>query len=556
VAFLFVAVGFIGFHPSDDGFLLAQSQRILRGEIPHLEVIFARPMGSAFLHTLDFLIPLPLFEASRFTGLMEIVAYSYLFAWFTYSKPPVRWRFAHHVGAIGAALVNLHTFPSMAWHTTDGLLLTALGLVLIQRAHAGKVPKVSVFGLLALGAAPLMKQSFFLSPLLGVVWVAVSAQPALRLWTAIKSTFWASLPGMSYVVAMATLGALPEFSRQLFGASPVWGKELMTSIGVPNVALLVGPLAGLMAFAVWSDRKTHAFEDNRESRLATFLVQPAVLARVMLTVSVISLPALNRFEYRGSWGFLITWILFAYAVIRLLTSNTDARALVLLAVAWMTCLSWGYPHPNLVGGTVALQFAYGIWHGLQIRNLFWNQLKQLTLVSGLIATTTLCVALVSARRQSPYNDFPASELTANLLEVSPNFGGIRTNPITAEYLTQMASCVRRFPAPQVAVLPDNPGIYPALDLHNPFPTDWMLASETAGHNVRIRDSAKTLDARGGYLVLFQTIPVWSVPYEGKLEPAGAEAVPFSYDRTLTAGILGELTGERVACGVFVGIYSP
>jgi hypothetical protein len=50
-------------------------------------------MGSAFLHTLDFIIPLPLFEASRLTGLSVIVGYSYLFARFTYAKPLLQWGF-------------------------------------------------------------------------------------------------------------------------------------------------------------------------------------------------------------------------------------------------------------------------------------------------------------------------------------------------------------------------------------------------------------------------------------------------------------------------------
>jgi hypothetical protein len=69
-------------------------------------------------------------------------------------------------------MVNLHLNPSMAWHTTDGLLLTALGLVRMQRALFQTLPRAAAFGLLVLGAAPLMKQSFFLAPLLGVIWRA------------------------------------------------------------------------------------------------------------------------------------------------------------------------------------------------------------------------------------------------------------------------------------------------------------------------------------------------------------------------------------------------
>lgn len=551
---LFISVGFIGFHPSDDGMLLAQTQRILRGEVPHLDVIFARPMGSAFLHILDFVIPLPLFEASRLTGISEIVAYSYLFAWFTYSKAPVHWGLMHHLGAIGAALVNLHTFPSMAWYTTDGLLFTALGFVLLQRGLAKGSPEVPAIGLLALGIAPLMKQSFFLSPVLGVIWVALALRVPLRFRTTTVALFWAGLPIAVYLAALAPLGAIPEFSRQLLGAAPVWGKELLASILVPSLALLVTAFGALIAFVISSDRKSEDGEGTGESWESLF--RPDVWARLGMTGALILLPTLGRFDREGLWGISLTWILIGYALIALVLGLRDFPALALIAVAWMTSLSWGYPFPNLVAGTLALHVVHGIWQGFRIRNPEWKRLRPLGLVAALLATTILGVGLIGARRQAPYFDLPAPELTATLSEVSPRFGSIRTNPITADYLAQVASCVERFPASRVAVLPDNPGIYPALNLHNPFPMDWMYIHDTIGHNARIRDSARALDARGGYLVLFQTIPIGDVPSAGDLKPAGLAAVPFSYDKMLTAGILGELSGERVVCGVFIGSYSP
>lgn len=560
VVFLFVCVGHLGFHPSDDGFLLAQTYRILRGEIPHLDIIFARPMGSALLHTLDFAIPLPLFEASRLTGLSVIVAYSYLFARFTFAKPLLKWGLLHHLGAIGAVMVNLHLNPSMAWHTTDGLLLTALGLVLIQRSLAQTMPRATATGLLALGAAPLMKQSFFLAPLLGVIWVAVAAPSSQRSVSILRSLCWVSLPGALYVGAMAVLGALPDFLGQLLEATPVWGRELVTSIAMPEFAVRVAGFATVMAVYIWSDRHAKAVDAGDRTGMISVLVQPAVMSRVVLTAALVMLPLLNQFWYRGLWGFLMTWILIAYAAIRAVSGRPDLRAPALVAVAWMTCLSWGYPHPNLVAGTLGLHLIFGIWQGLRVGSLALPRWEQVRIASALIATTALCIGLVSSRRQFPYSDLPAPQMTASLVDVSPHFGRIRTNPITAEYLTQLASCVRSFPASRVAVLPDNPGIYPALSLHNPFPTDWMFANEkvgeTVGYNSRILESARALDARGGYLILFQTISIWSVPYEGKLEPARLGTAPFSYDESLTAGLLDELSGQRVACGVFVGVYSP
>ncbi|MEN4017737.1 MAG: hypothetical protein PQ968_04725 [Methanobacterium sp.] len=40
----------LGFNPTDDGFILAGAKRILEGQIPHLDFISIRPVGSHFFH--------------------------------------------------------------------------------------------------------------------------------------------------------------------------------------------------------------------------------------------------------------------------------------------------------------------------------------------------------------------------------------------------------------------------------------------------------------------------------------------------------------------------
>ena len=58
IAFLFIvptiahiAFSWIGFNPTDDGFTLAYSRRLLDGQIPHKDFIIIRPILSPLLHT-------------------------------------------------------------------------------------------------------------------------------------------------------------------------------------------------------------------------------------------------------------------------------------------------------------------------------------------------------------------------------------------------------------------------------------------------------------------------------------------------------------------------
>src|SRR5947209_7722457 len=80
VAWLFGTTANVGFNPTDDGYVLSQAYRILHGAVPHKDLISPRPLGSAVIHLVDFLVPLPLLEASRLVALAEVVGSSFLFA--------------------------------------------------------------------------------------------------------------------------------------------------------------------------------------------------------------------------------------------------------------------------------------------------------------------------------------------------------------------------------------------------------------------------------------------------------------------------------------------
>ncbi|HNY56128.1 MAG TPA: hypothetical protein PKI86_10890, partial [Chitinophagales bacterium] len=45
-----------GFNPTDEGFVLSASNRILHGQIPHVDFSSVRPLGYAYLHIPELLI--------------------------------------------------------------------------------------------------------------------------------------------------------------------------------------------------------------------------------------------------------------------------------------------------------------------------------------------------------------------------------------------------------------------------------------------------------------------------------------------------------------------
>jgi len=77
-------IGYEGFNPSDHGVVLAQSFRILNGEIFHKDFISIRPVFSGILHVIHFYSPLPLETSARWFVLFEFIIISFVWAYILY----------------------------------------------------------------------------------------------------------------------------------------------------------------------------------------------------------------------------------------------------------------------------------------------------------------------------------------------------------------------------------------------------------------------------------------------------------------------------------------
>lgn len=230
----------MGFAPIDQGFTLAYSRRIIEGQIPHLDFIIIRPFISPLIHT-----PFVLFGGD----------YTYwisgFFVWFQFACISWAWVSAiNHafnqpfnnptkvfVGLVGFA-ASVNSFPIMAWHTTDGLFLSSIGVwLLVTQRRTGN----RFLGYLLVAAAYLTKQSFlFMAPLTLLI---LGEWRQIRYWAAIAA------PGVAYCAYLLATGA---FSQALIQLTV---QKDFVSVGVIsylNYAVVLGVLAGGVSCIWWS----------------------------------------------------------------------------------------------------------------------------------------------------------------------------------------------------------------------------------------------------------------------------------------------------------------
>ena len=543
VIFVYLAVGRLGFYPTDEGLVEAWTYRILHGEVPHRDFVSPLPVGSALLHTVDFLIPGPLFEVARVIALCEYAAYALLFAWLIYSVAPHRWGVAMAAGAAGSMLVNLNVFPIMTWYTVDGLLCIAAGFVLIQQGEARGSRLMTSIGFVVVGLAALTKQSFVPAPAFAwlLLWERLRPVPwSSRIAMLVRTGVLAATPSLIFIAVISALGGFHELTTQLLGTGFVYGR----------------PLAS--AWSPAHDLKTLAPAVAATGVLTAFLRRTGWLGpacRIAFTALIATVPFITELGAHGSdWAIHLFWMAAAVWVVNTAATRAfDTIGVVMLGCAWMSSLSYGYAVPDLVAGSLALYMLHRTWSGYEFSSR--PKLNVAPAVAAVLLLATTAWIFDMARQQDVYRDRPASQLTAGLSGVSPAFGDIRTNPQTAEYLSEMAQCVRRYPARYVAILPENAAMYPALSLNNPFPIDWIWSESIHGSEARILATTDRLNRQGDYLVMFQTIGEPAVVNGPPLPPAtlSSNVLPST---DIPAEIYSRLHGMRTTCGTFLVVYSP
>ena len=152
-----------GYNPSDDGFILVRSQRILDGQLAHRDFFSNTPIVSPLIH-----IPI-VWIGGEYTYWL-----SRAFVWMQFALMAVFWvlilnhffktklsSLQKFLLALLAFLFSSNQFPIMAWYTIDGLFLGTLGIYWALKSN----PKVSHWGFFVIGLSYLCKQNFiFLAP--------------------------------------------------------------------------------------------------------------------------------------------------------------------------------------------------------------------------------------------------------------------------------------------------------------------------------------------------------------------------------------------------------
>lgn len=444
----------IGFPGTDEGFVLAQSRRILEGEIPHLDFVTIRPAGSAFLHVPELFAGAHTFLAARLVFWLEIALIALGAV-----------RLARHVGgaapgpvervaiAIAAGALTAHDFPPMAWHTVDGLALAVPGLALLSRGSG----RARLVGFVLVGAAVICKQNFAV--------VAIAALFVDRPGDRVRALGATALVPTVYVAYVALGGGLGDLVEQLGAASDFRARAIEPMFASRELAIGAAVGLGLGLVRVWWLRAPTA----------------AALA---------AWAAAGLLETPSDWGprsFALVGAALGAAIglgARPTTSTRlEARTAFLAAVVgWASMMSYGYSTPAL-GAAPALAIVVALGRAR------WRWL------AATLALLFLALSLdaeLMVRRTRTYHEAPPDALGYTLDEVHPGAAGIHTGRDMYELSRSITGAVERAGTAPYAIVPEVPSWWVAAPARNPLALDWHYFVELPTPSLRER-AARWLD---------------------------------------------------------------
>ncbi len=464
-----------GFNPSDDGMVVAQSYRIINGEIPHRDFISLRPVLSGYIHTLDFMLPFSIFENGRILMMAEL----FLAALFWAVMLSRFWSGLLFPLIIFAFVLNLNTFMPYPWTTTDGTAIAGIGAATFISAfclsHNGtkKILQMGI-GMVFLTASALCKQNFAPLPFLAILFAFIS--PDTRRKTPLIALI-GFMPVFVYFFYFATNNALPDLIQQMSGRTALAAPGIMGYLTAfyKGRFFIVHTIVMLLIITILFHKEKSGFTIEK--------INTVHIVLSFLFAFTVLFGSFYLFQERDYFAipFELFFILLFYSVWSFVAGFIKWKELSIpffaLSIGWCASISGGMNSPLLASGYLSSSFI--IIFFISTKELLGklginNAGKAIRIFMAAIAIVLLLFSIYG-KREFNYRDKPSAELDFPLSKISKKaFGRIQTNATTGRYIATVDSTIKAHPymRDRAVFLPHHCAFYPAFDTKNPFPLDW------------------------------------------------------------------------------------
>lgn len=457
VLFYAIVLSQFGFENWDTGYFTSFSWRILNGQNPYSDFVYKGPPVTLYWHAF-WLKVLPESGQYYFTRMVNYILFalqvfftiSAFDKYFTFRKFKVdKWA----IMCLGFTL-SLLNFPAFAWNTTDGLLFASAAFYAMTFRNSPYL-KFAIIALLCLLSA-LTKQSFYVIPLLFLVWIFI--ENGLKA-TLIFLGFTVIYLGL-YALFIHQIAGFEIYSALTTGETNLAG---LIYVGIIEYFLffhnitISGSILAITLLLTW-------FTRNQKTTILHNFVR--ILCLILIVTSII-LCLLDEIRIASKVAFVALALLVLYRYIFEKDSiQTLAPAAVALGIAWSASISFGYSYP--------IFYFTGIMAG--IISLAYADIKIYIAPRFLILLSIIIFGIGLSNNYRLYREKPLPELTYSMDDVSRKLMYIKTSKENLEKHLELKQLVQKY-GPNFIVAPSIPMANYLFDEQSNLPADWIINTE-------------------------------------------------------------------------------
>lgn len=464
-----------GFENNDGGFILGLAHQVYLGGSFYDHIIYVRPPLSPLLHSFVFNYPFStapiLFD--RFFVFIQIATYSALSA--LIAKQLFAWPngFTSTIASL-IFIFSAHTFPSMAWHTIDGIFFSVIALYFLFTAkqHTAYLVPSALFSILAAAS----KQPFYLTPILLLSLTLMHKNRRRAFGVMLASLILSSI--LFFVlfkefISISSMWSAISSQTRLNDLVFAGVKHYLSDVTKPFSIIAVGPLLIALIYNAQASRKS----------------LPASITSVYIGIWVSILAIGYTYISAKTWSApppIFNAIFFATLLycINMARITQDGAWFIIGAmhiIAWTSSISWGYLTSALYAAPSIISLAT-IFKTTQDSSLF-----RISSPLPILAAAAFIFHIGNQFTYSLEGPVRRDSLNVEMAEISPALNFIKSSRAQFNLYRELTQILARYKTNAYVVLPNMPLAHTLTNSTNPIGIDWVLNAEIGKNDQLIKD---------------------------------------------------------------------
>lgn len=462
ISFYCLILSQYGMETWDTGYMSSFAWRIVNGQHVYEDFIYKFPPVTIYAHAF-FMKILPetgQFFYFRIIAYLSFLLQVYFFVSGTYLiyniKKVNKWGLI-----ILCFLISWLNFPPYPWPTTDGLFYASIAFWIVAKNTKVNFAQLFLIAFFSLLSA-LSKQSFYLIPLLILVWIYLRYNLKASLYYLISLSILIGI----FILLICQITTWQNFKQQLNGTLDL--RDLYI-VGFHHYVFM--PFKFFVALTIIISVSLFIYLKKTNQKISQLTPHLKKIAIAFLLVAIF-LFLINKF-------FAASFLAFDAAAIAILYSYFEKKKtisylfplVVLIAISWSVSISLGYQTTILFATGIILTFI----------TLFENEVSLNPKKYILIGLPLCLVAFVA--NKNPYHEGSILELNYSLESISPKLKYIKTKKETFEKHLELKQLIKKY-GENYIVAPSMPMANYLFNTQSQLPGDWLLDHEIDGQNER------------------------------------------------------------------------